>query len=229
MSEKLPENRSSRQAIASFLDEAEKLPARRGHSESRLIFALDATASRQPTWNQARALHGEMFDASKSLGGLTIQLCYYRGLGQFYASPWGLDARELQREMACVKCQAGQTQIGRLLRHCLQEHRREKLKAVIFIGDAVEESVDALCGLAGECGLRRLPLFLFQEGGDADVTTLFKRLSKLSGGAWARFDAASASQLRDLLRAVASFASGGVDALRELPDNAARYLLEQLS
>ena len=228
MNEKLPEKHSSRQAIASFLDQAEKLPARHEGSRSRLIFTLDATASRQPTWNQARALHGEMFDASKSLGGLAIQLCYYRGLGHFYASPWGLAASQLQREMETVTCQAGQTQISRLLRHCLQEHQREKIRAAIFIGDAVEESVDALCSLAGECGLRQLPLFLFQEGRDANVTTVFKRLSKLSGGAWAHFDAASASQLRDLLRAVASYASGGMDALRKLPDNAARHLLEQL-
>lgn len=228
MNEKFPEKPSSRQAITAFLDQAEKLPARSATIRSRLIFALDATASRQPTWDQAKSLHGEMFDASKSLGGLAIQLCYYRGLGQFYASPWGLTGGHLQQEMERVTCHAGQTQISRLLRHCLQEHQREKIKAVIFIGDAVEESVDALCGLAGECGLRHLPLFLFQEGSDADVTAVFKRLSRLSGGAWARFDAASASRLRDLLRAVASFASGGVDALRKLPDNAARHLLEQL-
>ncbi|WP_372781446.1 VWA domain-containing protein [Litorivivens sp.] len=228
MTESFPEKRSSSQAIASFLDKAEKLPAKRDVSGCRLVFALDATASRQPTWDQARALHGEMFDASKTLGGLSIQLCYYRGLGQFHASPWGRSPGQLHDEMVSVRCAAGYTQIHTLLRHCLAEHQQEKLKAVIFIGDAVEESVDALCGLAGECGLRQLPLFLFQEGSDGDVTRVFKRLAKLSGGAYARFDAASAAQLRDLLRAVASYASGGVDALRKLQDNAARHLLEQL-
>ncbi|MBB3046956.1 hypothetical protein FHR99_001192 [Litorivivens lipolytica] len=226
MAKQFPQKRSSSAEISRFLDKANTLPAKADNQ--RLIFALDATASRQATWTQACALHGEMFSATRDLGGLAIQLCYYRGLGEFYASPWGSSPATLHDQMASVRCVAGYTQVRALLRHCLEEHQRGRLRAVIFIGDAVEESVDELCALAGECGLRKLPLFLFQEGDDADVARCFKRLCKLSGGAYARFDAASAALLKALLRAVASFAAGGVDALRKLPDNAARHLLEQL-
>lgn len=228
MSDQFPQQPSSRSAITRFLNQADKLPARTGEPLQRLVFALDATASRQPSWDQARALHGEMFEASKTLGGIEIQLCYYRGLGEFYASPWGSQAGRLHDEMASVHCAPGYTQLDALLKHCLREHRQQRLQAVIFIGDALEESVDALCGLAGECGLLKLPLFLFQEGDDPDVARAFKRLSRLSGGAYATFDSRSAAQLRSLLRAVACYVSGGMDALRKLQDNAARHLLEQL-
>ena len=228
MSDQLPDKRSSSKAIADFLRKADALPARREQAAQRLIFALDATASRQASWNQARALHAEMFEVSENLGGLMVQLCYYRGIGEFYSSPWGRSAGQLHDEMASVECRGGYSQIRTLLKHALRETRQSPVRAVIFIGDAVEESVDQLCGLAGECGLRKMPLFIFQEGFDADVAAVFKRLSQLSGGAYARFDSGSARQLADLLRAVATYVSGGVDALRKLQDNAARHLLEQL-
>ncbi len=228
MSDKLPDKRSTGKDIAEFLRKADSLPARSERPSSRLIFALDATASRQPSWNRARELHGEMFEVSKGLNQLAVQLCYYRGIGEFYHSPWGRSAHELHDQMASVNCRGGYTQIRTLLKHALRETRQTPVRALIFIGDAVEESVDELCGLAGECGLLKLPLFIFQEGNNTEVSAVFRRLSKLSGGAYASFDSNSAAQLAELLRAVATYVSGGVDALRKLQDNAARHLLEQL-
>lgn len=228
MSDQFPDKRSSSKAIADFLRKADTLPARREPTVQRLIFALDATASRQATWNQARELHSEMFEVSKDLTGLTVQLCYYRGIGEFYSSPWGRSADQLHDEMASVSCRGGYTQIRTLLKHALAESRQTPVRALIFIGDAVEESVDVLCGLAGECGLRKLPLFIFQEDNNPEVAAVFRRLSQLSGGAYAHFDSSSARQLAELLRAVATYVSGGVEALRKLQDNAARLLLEQL-
>ncbi len=228
MSDQLPDKRSSSKAIADFLSKANTLPARQERPAQRLIFSLDATASRQASWNRARELHADMFEVSKGLSELEVQLCYYRGIGEFYASPWGSSAGQLHDQMASVECRGGYTQIRLLLKHALGETQQKPVRALIFIGDAVEESVDELCGLAGKCGLRKLPLFIFQEGNDPDVTKVFRRLSKLSGGAYAHFDSNSANQLADLLRAVATYVSGGVDALRKLQDNAARHLLEQL-
>ena len=45
----------------------------------RVIFALDATASRQPTWDTACMLQAEMFRETATIGGLDVQLVYYRG------------------------------------------------------------------------------------------------------------------------------------------------------
>ncbi|HEV7994737.1 MAG TPA: VWA domain-containing protein, partial [Stellaceae bacterium] len=65
--------------VADFLDQLKRMPARPGGGRGRLIFALDATASREPTWDRACRIQGEMFEATAALGGLEIQLVFYRG------------------------------------------------------------------------------------------------------------------------------------------------------
>jgi len=199
-------------AVADFLRQVATTP-RRGPAAGRLIFALDATASREPTWAQAMAIQSAMFSSTRDLGGLAVQLCYYRGAGEFYASPWCREARELLGVMTGVRCHAGLTQIGRVLQHALDETARTKVQALVFVGDCVEEGPDALAGLAGYLGLKGLPAFVFQEGAEPQAEQVMRRIARLSGGAWAPFDAASPQALRDLLAAVAVFAAGGRRAL----------------
>lgn len=130
--------------------------------------------------------------------------------------------------MALVECLGGRTQIGRVLGHALEETKREAIQAMVFVGDAVEEPVDPLCHLAGELGLRGTPVFAFHEGNDTAAGHAFHQIAKLSGGAYAPFDRASAGALRDLLRAVAVFAAGGRRALAALPGPAAQRIAGQL-
>jgi hypothetical protein len=189
-----------------------KLPAVTG-KEARLVFSLDATASRQNAWDQASQLQSEMFVSAQSLGGLQVQLCYFRGLGEFYSSEWHTDPDNLLSQMSGIYCQAGMTQLERLLRHVINQNNEEKIRGVIFIGDAMEESMDVLCQLAGKLGLLNVPLFIFQEREDPRARQTFVEMARLSGGAYCQFDAASAEQLKDLLRAVAIYATGGLKAL----------------
>lgn len=180
------------------------------------MFALDATASRQPTWDHACQLQGEMFAAVAELGGLAIQLVWYRGYGEFQVEPWLIDSAELQRRMTGVQCRSGLTQIGRVLQHALQEARRHRVNALALVGDCLEEAVDPLCHTAGELGLLGVPVFAFQEGDDPDAVQGFQEIARLTHGAYCRFDAGSARQLRELLRAVAVYAAGGRQALARL-------------
>ena len=70
-----------------FLNELSSFPLiAQTASKGRLIFAMDATASRQPTWDLATEIQGEMFSATSDAGGLSIQLAFYRGFGQFKVS-----------------------------------------------------------------------------------------------------------------------------------------------
>jgi hypothetical protein len=198
---------------------------------ARLLFAVDATASRQPTWDQASKLQGQMFLSTRNLGGLAVQLCYYRGFNELRASKWLVDEAALLRQMSTVRCEGGLTQIQRLLNHALREHRQQPIKALVFIGDAIEESIDALCGRAGEAGLAGLPLFMFQEGRDSKVERGFRNMARLSGGAYARFDHHSAAQLAALLGAVARYAAAGREGLLEYEqnkDSGVKLMLEQL-
>ncbi len=222
--------RPASSAVSAFLRQVENLPQVRPASgrHGRLIFAIDATASRQPSWDRACQLQGEMFMATRDIGGLAVQLAYYRGYLEMAATPFLTDAAELARRMTGVQCQGGQTQIGRVLEHALQESRRDRVHALVFVGDALEEAVDPLCHLAGQLRLQGTACFMFQEGGDPAATAGFKEIARLSGGAWAPFDPASADALRDLLRAVAVYAAGGRQALARLPGSTARRIAGQL-
>jgi hypothetical protein len=216
--------------VAAFLDKVARMPAIRTASArpGRLIFTVDATASRQPSWDRACALTGEMFLATRDLGGLAVSLAYWRGFGEFAATPFLTDGAELARRMSGVTCLGGHTQILRALRHALAQTQQEKVGALVLVGDAVEEDIDTLCQAAGDLGLRGTPVFCFHEGGNAIAGNAFRQIAKVSGGAYAPFDSAAADALRDLLRAVAVFAAGGRLALARLGGPAASGIAGQL-
>ena len=185
----------------------------------KLIFAMDATASRESTWYRACRLQGEMFKATDSLGGLSIQLCYYRGFAEFKACKWCSSGDSLLQQMSDVRCRGGYTQIHRALKHTLSQ---PNIQAVVFVGDAIEENPDALCQLAGKLGLLNIPLFMFHEGAHPQVRSIFTQMAHLSGGAYAPFDLNSANELKQLLSAVAVFAAGGPRALEDFSQDAGR-------
>ena len=188
-------------------------PGSHGGARGRLIFALDATASREPTWDRACRIQGEMFEATAALGGLDVKLVYYRGFNECQASRWMSNAADLHRVMQRVSCLGGETQIERVFAHAIAETKRQRVNALVFVGDAMEENVDRLCQLAGELGLNGVPIFLFHEGGNPIVARAFRQMARLSRGAYLRFDTGSADRLKDLLGAVAVYAAGGYRAL----------------
>jgi hypothetical protein len=192
---------------------------------ARVILAIDATASRQPTWDLAAKLTGEMFGAAASLGALDIQLTYYRGWGECVSSRWMSDAHALATVMSAVACRAGETQIGKVLAHARKTNQQQKVDALIMISDACEEVPADLYGEARELGV---PVFLFQEGCDPHVAKVYAEIARLSGGAHVEFNASSARRLAELLRAVVAFATGGAKALAAQKTQAAQLLLGQI-
>jgi hypothetical protein len=231
--ENLPEaKRSSDAEVADFVAKMKALAPAAGAGRGRLIFAMDATMSRAPTWDMALKLQGDMFRAVKEVGGLDVQLVYFRGQAECRASKWVSDPDALARLMASVSCHGGLTQIGKVLSHALDESGARKVNALVYVGDSMEENVDRLCARAGELALLGVPVFLFQEGDDANAERAFREIARLTKGAFCRFDRGSAQQLRDLLTAVAVYAAGGRKALLALSAGrqgaGARRLLEQL-
>jgi hypothetical protein len=220
---------SSGAMVDSFLDRAKRVPAL-GQASTRLVFALDATMSRQPTWDLACRVQGDMFEIASAIGGLAVQLVYFRGYNECRASGWMVEPRALTELMSRIDCRGGHTQIGRVLRHAGNESRRSQLKVLIYVGDAMEERIDDLCALAGELGLMGVKAFMFQEGHDPGATRAFQEIARLTGGAYARFDATAPDALRDLLKAAASYAARGVDGVVQLAgrSEAARRLLTSL-
>jgi hypothetical protein len=193
----------------------------------RPIFALDATASREPTWDQAATLTASMFAA---VTALDVQLIYYRGIDECKTSPWASDGRVLAGLMSKVRCEAGETQIGKILAHAQRENARQRVQALVFIGDACEENPDTLSTAARRLGQVGLSAFLFQEGDDRHAAKVFKDIAHLTHGAYCRFDQGSAKQLAELLGAVAAYAAGGQQALKDMSTTnaGAIKLLQQL-
>ena len=222
---------SSSAEVGAFLQKVRAMtPAVSGRG--RLIFAMDATMSRQPTWDLALKLQGDMFQAVKEVGGLDVQLVYFRGFKETRASKWVGDPDALARLMARVACEGGYTQIRKVLAHARSESEQARVNALVYVGDCMEENIDELAHRAGELGLLGVPCFMFQEGHNPAAERAYKEIAKLTRGAYCRFDAGSAHELRQLLQAVAVYATGGRKALKDFSDGtrsgAALRLLEQL-
>ncbi len=225
-------DRSGKSDISTFIEKVRSTPVvKSAGQKGRLIFAMDATASREPMWDRACHIQGEMFSETAALGGLSIQLCYYRGYGEFNASPWISQSQELLKRMTSVFCLGGFTQIEKVLRQAITQTKREKVQALVFVGDCIEEDPDLLCQLSGELGLLGVPVFIFHEGADLKAQKTFRQMAQLSKGAYCAFNATSAGQLRDLLSAVAVYAAGGRAALKDFSrkhSNVVRQLTHQL-
>ena len=112
-----------------------------------------------------------------------------------------------------------------------RENDARKVAVLVFIGDAMEESLDDLCVAAGELGLRNLKALMFQEGYDPVCEKAFREVARLTGGAFCRFRPGAANELAELLRAAAAYVAGGMKALANLSaqrSSGAVKLLEQL-
>jgi hypothetical protein len=190
----------------------------------RLMFALDATASRAPTWAIARDLQANMFREAAPIGCLDVQLVFYRDDHECRASKWVSSGEHLAQLMSRIECVAGLTQIGRVLAHALRAAETASLRALVFIGDAMEENIDELAGMAGKLGALGAPIFIFQEGRDPAVRKAFRLLALRSGGAYFEFNPdkpRAVEQLSDQLNAIARLAVGDAEALQRIGATAA--------
>jgi len=180
----------------------------------RLIFGLDATGSRQPTWDMAVKLQSDMFREVAAIGGLAIQFVYFRGNDECRSSGFKTSAAELAASMSKINCLMGVTQIGKVLTHVWNTAQEGSVRALVFVGDSVDgDKVDDLLAGARDLAELKVPAFMFQEGNDPTAEQAFRAIADATKGAYCRFDAGSADQLRELLKAVAVFATGGVKAL----------------
>jgi len=218
--------------VDAFLERVRQAPPpAHAAGRGRLVLAMDATMSRQHSWDQALSIQADMFREAGKLNGIDVQLVFFRGNGECRASKWSPDTQSLARLMSGIRCMGGRTQIIRVLKHLRSEARAGKVNACVYIGDAMEEPIDELAAVAGEIGLLGVPVFMFQEGHDPQAEAGFREIARLSRGAYFRFGQDSARVLRELLTAVAVYAAGGYKALSNHSaerGGAAALLLKQM-
>jgi hypothetical protein len=200
-------------SVDAFLEKLKSVPPAGAAGRGRLIFGMDATMSRQPAWDRALSIQADMFNETARIGGLDVQLVYFRGIRECRASKWVSNPEALSRLMTGIACEGGYTQIGKLLGHIAKEAGAARVSAAVFVGDAMEESIEEITIRAGEIGLLGVPVFVFQDGNDPTAEAAFHQIARLTRGAYCRLGAGSAAELRALLSAVAVYASGGMKAL----------------
>ena len=128
--------------------------------------------------------------AAAALGGLKIQLCFYRGFGEFKVSPWTSRAAELVRMMTSVSCRAGETQIRQVLQHAVNEAQKERVSALVFVGDCVRGE----CRRAGDDrratgDARRACVHVPRGAVIRSPPTRSRRSPASASGAYCQFDA----------------------------------------
>ena len=201
-------------AVQEFLTKSKQL-ATPNNSAGRLLFAMDATASRENSWDMACQIQADMFMSTQMMGSLEISLCYFHGYNEFKHFPWTQNAKNLRDQMLQVRCLGGQTQIKRTLDHAISICTKQNIKAVVYIGDCCEESIDHIATSAGKLGVLGVPVFIFHEGHEPSAKRAFQHIAQLTNGAYCAFDENSVAQLKDLLCAVAAYAVGGLSALKK--------------
>jgi len=225
-------SKNTTQAVSEFLDRVENMPKpHEGGRAGKLIFAMDATASRAATWDMACKLQGDMFAKSSTVGSLELQLVFFRGYNECKSTKWLSNPMDMLRLMSKVTCLAGRTQIERVLKHAITEAKSGEVDALVYVGDCMEEKLDTLGALTGELKMLGVPMFIFQEGHEVIASGAFRQLATISGGAHCTLDHNSPQQLGQLLNAAAVYAAGGRNALNEharLTGGMANKLLQQL-
>jgi hypothetical protein len=134
-----PTSRAEIDAFLAKVRSIERAPARGGRG--RLIFSLDATMSRQPTWDTACRLQADMFLEAQAIGGLDVELLNFRGLNECRASGWV--SEPLAALMEKIDCRGGHIQLRKVLAHARPETEKSKVQALVFVGDAMEERISA--------------------------------------------------------------------------------------
>jgi hypothetical protein len=215
-------------ALRSALGHAEP-PAETGTpARPRLVFAVDATASREPAWAAARQVTDALVKALP--GELDVALAVHGGSRVHIFTAFTSDANTLRDRAAGVACEPGMTRLLPILSAGL---KRPAVRVVIYIGDVFEESVVQGRALADAMGARGTRLIVLHDTADPGArrdAEVFWDLAKRTGGCVLPFDASATGRLRDILSAVAVYAVGGEKLLRERRDElpGAVALLENL-
>jgi hypothetical protein len=211
------------------LSHAEPPPAATSaNTRPRLIFAVDATASREPAWTAARQVTDVLVKALP--GALDVALAVHGGSRVHTFTAFTSDARTLRDRAAGVSCVAGMTRLLPILSTSL---KHPAVRVVIYIGDLFEENLIRGRQVADAMGAQGTRLIVLHDTADPAArrdAEVFWDLAKRTGGCVLPFDGAASGRLRDILSAVAVYAVGGEKLLRarrhELPGAVA--LLENL-
>ncbi len=194
----------------------------RAKTPVRVGFLVDATGSRDESWEQAQTIQAGMFKKVAGLRSLSLRLVHFGG-NEMADHGWQTDTRALAAQMAQVRCVTGLTQILPGLEKFLEFSEGERTHAIILVGDYFEENIEEAKQVALALKGAGIKVFAFLEGDDWTAEAVFGRLANVTGGAFTKFGADL--PLADLCKGVALLSAGGEKALKRLENKRARHLL----
>lgn len=211
--------RSARPAKPQAGTAAAPPPARR----PRLVFGVDATASREAMWESAQRITDRMFDAIP--GALDVALAVHGGSEVHTWTEFSADATRFRALAAAVRCQAGRTQLCELMQRTLDAGG---VRVMSYIGDAFEEDASEAFALADRFKLRGIKVVVLADQADEPTLRVFRELADRTGGALLDFRSGELDLMGEVLGAVAALAIGGRKLLAERRTAGARLLLSHL-
>src|SRR5262249_45195432 len=107
-------------------------------SRPRLVFAVDATASREPAWAAARQVTDALVKALP--GELDVALAVHGGARVHTFTEFTNNPATLRDRAAGISCIAGMTRLLPILATSL---KRQAVRVIVYIGDVFEENLAA--------------------------------------------------------------------------------------
>jgi hypothetical protein len=214
----MPKNLPEKSSKRAFLDKVGALSKTKDNSKialalkktPKLLFSMDATASRQPSWDVAQEITLSMFDVMP--GGLKIALAYHSGGHLKAVTDFRADAAYFKDQIAGVQCEAGLTALCEILESASEI---PALSSLIYIGDCFEERLDTASRLAQKLKTNGVRCFMFLEGDDGEAREAFNTIAEITGGAVFPFEQQSLVRVKEKLDAIAAFSAGGMKLLKE--------------
>lgn len=196
---------------------------------ARLVFALDATGSRQVTWETCAVPLTDALLTALPGHQLDVALAWYGG-GRVTFTGFTSHLGTLRDRAAGVRPKAGRTQFLEILTRCVLQ--TEGVKVVCLVADTFEESPPLALKLADALKARGTRLLILHDSASQTFggAEIFAQMAERTGGAVLPFDASALPRMKDLVGAIGVLAVGGTPMLEARQETmpAAKLLLSHL-
>lgn len=205
-------NATPAKKIASVPSKAALRAAAVSERRPRLVFGIDATASREPAWEAAKKITDSLFTTLP--GELDVALAVHGGGVVSMFSAFSSDVQRFRDLAAGVSCRAGHTQLVPLMQRT-REH--PDVKVFLYIGDCFEESEEEAYEAADALKARGIRAVMLHDASSGDMAArrVFEEIAKRTGGVCLDFYGGDRQAMKNIFEAVAVLAVGGIKLLQQ--------------
>ncbi len=210
--------RSSKASVSTPANDTVVQQALSPQGRLRLLFRIDATASRRPSWDLARTITAVMFDSLPDQ--LDVALTWHASSMLQEITPFASDATRFAEAVRAMHTQAGATRLNAILQEAIGISPH--IRALVYAGDCYEEEVEIAYAQARKLKLLGVKCFFFHDTlSDPNspyvrqAREVFEKIVAITGGMVLSFAPDTPEQMKDPLEAIATYAAGGLKLLEQ--------------